>query len=343
MSKGQQWSTSRRPGTLKEFFGQPAAVAYIRGMRKREVAPNCILITGQSGLGKTTLARIIGSILSGWDGDPDKNPDAMEMAANVERSIDDVRSFIRMSQYSPKKGKRRIMIVDEVQGLVGPAGSAMLKATEDVAPKTTWILCTDQPWKLNRAMLRRCVSIALVPVSEDDLVQSLEYICDKEKVKFGDKREAVLRKIAKASNGTPGIAVQLLEHVWTSVLGGGKVGEAIAQAVAASPGAEAFDAAREYLKALIAGDSEAAAAAVASTSTPDGILEMINGMLVGVIRKAAGGQPRDGIGWAGAKSIRVDKKDLKELMALQSKIVAALTVKGQYQASPESILYGLAR
>jgi len=45
-----QWSIVYRPETLDEVVGQPAAVSYIKGMTKSKQTPNCILLSGQSGI-----------------------------------------------------------------------------------------------------------------------------------------------------------------------------------------------------------------------------------------------------------------------------------------------------
>ena len=70
-----QWSVSYRPQTLEEFVGQRAAVAYLKGLEKSKRIPGCLLISGASGLGKTTYARLAACRFSGWKGHPDKNPD----------------------------------------------------------------------------------------------------------------------------------------------------------------------------------------------------------------------------------------------------------------------------
>lgn len=339
----QQWSIAHRPKMLNAVAGQEVAVAFVRGMIKRGSAPSCLLIQGPSGCGKTTLARLIAAKLSAFKGDPDKNPDKMELAANVDRGIDDVRKSIQHSRYSPVGGKRRVMIVDEAHGYVGPAASAMLKAVEDSPPKTTWILCTDQPWKLPRQMLNRSEVLALEAVGDAHIVEYLQSICDAEKANFGKNHDAVLERIAKFSNGVPRLAVQLLEHAWTSVEGGARVSDALKGAIASNPGAESFDVAVKYLKAVIAHDAVGAARAVSESASPEGVLDMANQMLIALIRIATGSQPNSGIGWAAKKAINVKASDLGDMLTLQARMVAALDMKGRYTVPVESILYGLAR
>ena len=48
-----------RPQTLSEFKGNKEIVATLKGMLKKENIPHVFLFHGQTGCGKTTLARII--------------------------------------------------------------------------------------------------------------------------------------------------------------------------------------------------------------------------------------------------------------------------------------------
>lgn len=335
-----QWSVKDRPRRLEDYAGQPSAVAHVRGMVRDNVAPNCILIHGPTGTGKTTLGRIIGNLFSGWKGDPDHNPDLYEMPGNVERTIDDVRRVIAMSRYSPRGGKRRIMIIDEVQGIVGPAGSALLKETEDAAPKTTWILCTDQPFKLKGASQNRAQSIKLDAVPAEAITKELIRVAKINKAALGPKPLAVVQTIAKMSNGCVREAVQILEAVHRKVRGGGNVSDALKSAISSAPGAEQFTATLALLQALLSGNEEQAARAIATSAGADGMVELLNMMLTGLIYKKAGGNPTDGAGWAAVRSIR-QTPSLNDMLVLQARVVAALNIRQQYMVPSSSILFGL--
>lgn len=339
-----QWSTSKRPNALAGFRGQPGATAYVTGMMKLGSTPSCLLIRGPTGCGKTTLGRIVAALLSGWKGNPDVNPDLVELAANVDRSIEDVRNAIQRAKYSPQGGKRRVMLVDEVQGLVGPAAGAMLKATEDPPKRTTWILCTNEPWKLNKTLIDRCEIITLDLVAEESLVTIMASILASERATFGPKQDVILKRIAAAAHGTPRVAVQMLAHMHKCIVGGGKVSEALRSAIqSGSAGAEGLDSAIAYVQALIRSNETAAVAAVAGCSSPDGIIELVNQVLAALIRVASGSNPGTGLGWVVSKRIKVSQADLSRLLVMQVKLIAALDHHSRHFMPAESLLYGLAR
>jgi len=105
-----------RPQVLEKLIGHEAAVTRMQGMVESGKIPNALLITGPSGVGKTTFARAIHHAINGLK----NHQDYLEVNAGSERTIDDVRSWIQTSKFRPQ-GKRRILLIDEAQGLLSNA------------------------------------------------------------------------------------------------------------------------------------------------------------------------------------------------------------------------------
>jgi len=193
-------------------------------------------------------------------------------------------------------------------------------------------------------MAGRCETIVLNPVTDENLIAIMQGILTSEKASLGPKQPEILKRIAAAAHGTPRVAVQMLEHMYTSILGGGKVSEALRSAIQSSAsGAEGLDSAIAYVQALISSDEAAAVSAVANCSSPDGIIELVNQVLSTLIRIAAGANPGTGLGWVVSKKIKVGKDDLPRLLVIQVKLVATLDMHSRHFMTAESLLYGLAR
>ena len=75
---GEASDPALRPRNLDEYVGQARAVenlrVYIRAAKARGEAMDHVLLAGPPGLGKTSLAHIIGAELGGAGGDTREHP-----------------------------------------------------------------------------------------------------------------------------------------------------------------------------------------------------------------------------------------------------------------------------
>lgn len=121
-SATQSLAVKYRPRTLKDVVGNPQEIAVLKGMIKTRKFPGAILISGHTGCGKTTLARILAAYMNADDPKKvtesmayklgDKHPDVTVLNAATHGKVDDVRTVIKGSRSAPMTNYR-IIFVDE--------------------------------------------------------------------------------------------------------------------------------------------------------------------------------------------------------------------------------------
>ncbi len=153
-----------RPTTLAQVLGQPKVVTALeqRLARKGTLAGRAYWISGASGTGKTTLARIIAeSVADGFCIQEFRT--GREVTADVARSIGETMSF-----YGAGKGGRAI-IINEAHHLNGPSIDILLGLLEPVPAHCVVIFTTTRAGQEalfgesveEGPILSRCTELAL--------------------------------------------------------------------------------------------------------------------------------------------------------------------------------------
>jgi DNA polymerase-3 subunit gamma/tau len=112
-----------RPATWAEVVGQSKVVAQVQKLAKRGLGGRAYWLSGQSGTGKTTIARLIAAEMAEpWNVD---EMDAAEMTADRMRDIDRTMTMRGMGE---KSG--RVWIINEAHGLTMPQVRKLLSLLE---------------------------------------------------------------------------------------------------------------------------------------------------------------------------------------------------------------------
>lgn len=201
-----------RPQTLEDVLGNEATVNGLRTHFEQEPSrvSHAHIIYGDSGCGKTTLARAVARSILGAN---DMTIHEINTADN--RGIDTIREIIEQMKYPPMGGKATVYIIDEAHGLSTDAKRALLKPLEECPKRVFFFLCTTNLKQLlkgdeGKAINTRCTQWEVAPLTPRQVVKLVRSTAAAENYEL---RDEVLDAIVEAANGSPRASLVALEKI----------------------------------------------------------------------------------------------------------------------------------
>lgn len=220
----ESFATKYRPTKFSDIVGQREIKAQIKGMLTGGVLPKALLLTGETGCGKTTIARIIARYVNKVQDICDFN-DIYEVNIGTDGTADAIRDLIVRTRTMPKDPKhKKIFILDEVHRLTKASSSGLLKVIEEPPPFVLFLLCTNEPNQLLDTLRNRCEKIILKKYEVNDIVELLRKVCDNEGISEY-LNDSQLQLIAEKCNLQPRDCLSTLQGVYNQIKGQGSVSQ----------------------------------------------------------------------------------------------------------------------
>lgn len=208
----QVFARKYRPRTFKDVLGQDHVVRTLCNAIEQDRLAHAYLFVGPRGTGKTSTARIFAKALNCTDGpkvdfDPDeevcleiaegRNLDVQEIDGASNRGIDNIRDLRDYVQFTPSRGKYRIVYIDEVHMLTKESFNALLKTLEEPPAHVMFIFATTEPHKILPTILSRCQRFDLRPIPTEIIAKHLVNIASNEGVTLTQEAAYAIATVAE--------------------------------------------------------------------------------------------------------------------------------------------------
>lgn len=201
MNEDLSFARKYRPNTLEGYIGNEKLKETVKRIMASGKKPQSILLTGNTGCGKTTIARIIESWYicenPGEDGSPcgecltccnmkdyiengnaEMLPDIKEIDVTDKSGKGDMDALIEEIEYPAFGGGWKIYLLDECHAMTMAAATRLLKIVEEPPEKVLVIFCTTDPQKMLETLKNRCqLKLKVVKPNTTELCGLLKRVC----------------------------------------------------------------------------------------------------------------------------------------------------------------------
>ncbi|WP_019135924.1 DNA polymerase III subunit delta', partial [Cellulomonas massiliensis] len=169
-----------------DLVGQEPAVEELRrAIDEPARMTHAWLLTGPPGSGRSNAARAFAAALQCAQGGCGRCHDCLTVLGGTHPDVtvvategvfiraDTARPLVELAQRSPSQGRWRVIVVEDADRLNDTSGNALLKAIEEPAARTVWMLCAPSPEDVLVTLRSRSRAVALRVPPVDAVAQLL--------------------------------------------------------------------------------------------------------------------------------------------------------------------------
>lgn len=174
-------------GVWSDLVGQESAVATLRRAVEQggHAMSHAWLLTGPPGSGRSNAARAFAAALECPENGcghcnacrtalSGAHPDvSLVRTETLSIGVDEVRDLVRRAAMSPSTGRYQVVVVEDADRITERGADALLKAIEEPAPLTVWMLCAPTPDDVIITIRSRCRQLHLATPRDEAVAQLL--------------------------------------------------------------------------------------------------------------------------------------------------------------------------
>jgi len=183
------WVEKYRPTKLADMVLSESLRAFVEECKRKDEIPNMLLV-GNAGTGKTTLAKvIINEIL---------DAQYLYINASEKNGIDEVRtSILTFAQTKSLDGKIKVIFLDEFDNFTDAGQRALRNVMEEYAGNTRFILTGNYLHRIIQPIQSRCQVFTDFTPPIGEYAKRVGYILRTEKIQVGKDQIEKIKEVIR--------------------------------------------------------------------------------------------------------------------------------------------------